>query len=779
MASSLFGFAGVVLFAGGVLVLILIEGIPCEADGIPTEQFAVQWRDGTTTNASSLFDWKFEEKLFGRGLPTNIDEATIMGRRLFDPSNFAHSLRNTRVKSNLIGSYIEFANGDILPGTIVSSQNDPNNSERAADRFHKLDRPSYISVVVSNPLAMVSRNNTLRIRTDSIRRIVFTQPSSQPYVPGLVVYRDDQKEIAKQMKWTPDGLRLLLDRTVKFVTWDQLAEFHVPHPAVFDTILRDSMVPPKSDLDILGRLSTRAGATLTYHCDRVFSTKVRWTYYHLVQPAWADTGILVPIDDIYSVDYRRANEVPLSLLPGRALAERSLLGVTRPWRRNNDVQGQPLSIGGRTVAMGIGTHSYSEIQFDLPPRSLTFSCEVGIDDVVGRGGCVRCKLFADDIDGQPIWTSDIIRGNDDPVPVQVNDLQGASHLILVTEFGHDQRPSGADPLDIRDVVSWQNTTITVELPERKLEEFELPEIIPELRGWSVSASMKERIVTKPRYVMKEGRWAHTMKLTPSSPDNPTEPFEFTREVDVDINNAWLIASSGRDENGPIGYRVTVYANGDKIPGTEGYDGNTTGYAPGDYDKVLYSLGKFHGKKVTVKVLATPARNDPANLAGLVWDELTLNPIIQGLPQNGNPIEPDVEIETLESLKILPAKNPQATDENATVQTDLPITLRWFPIASGLRIEPTVDSVTCKLDPTYKRFVACIGPAGQSRGAIQSFQVLIDDELLWESGRFTRMSQAQQIDIPLPTDKNPKHITLRVINETSNHAVWGNAGFMLK
>ena len=77
-----------------------------------------------------------------------------------------------------------------------------------------------------------------------------------------------------------------------------------------------------------------------------------------------------------------------------------------------------------------------------------------------------------------------------------------------------------------------------------------------------------------------------------------------------------------------------------------------------------------------------------------------------------------------------------------------------------------------------RFVGCVGPAGPSNGVMGPFQVLVDREVVWIGKRFTRLSRARYIDIPLPI-KGGKRITLRVANETKNKAVWANAGFKLK
>ena len=91
----------------------------------------------------------------------------------------------------------------------------------------------------------------------------------------------------------------------------------------------------------------------------------------------------------------------------------------------------------------------------------------------------------------------------------------------------------------------------------------------------------------------------------------------------------------------------------------------------------------------------------------------------------------------------------------------------------LGMPPGVRSVTYKLDPRWRRFVGCIGPAGSSNGVMGPFQVLVDGKVVWIGKRFTRLSRARYIDIPLPP-KGGKRITLGVANETKNKAVRANA-----
>ncbi len=752
---------------------------PCVAVAQPKKdeeapiRFVAQWADGTTTEAAEIAHWKSTEEHHGRVHAVPLDDATIAGRKLFDPRDPVRLLRDKSVKSNLVGPFIELANGDVLPGTVVTTPD--------ADRARKPRR--YVSVAVSDPLITRTSERTVPVRIDAIARLVMTEPTGRPFTPGLIVFRDGREVVAREVKWTSGGLQLLLDRSVQAVAWEQLAEAHVPRPDRIGTIFRDSTHLPPTERDLLGRMTTRIGAVLTYHLDRARSTKIAWTYYHLVQPAWTDAGILVPIDNIASVAYRKTDEVPLSLLPAETLAERNLTGFTWRWRRNRNVREGPLSVGGRRAALGVGTHSYSEIAFDLPPGDVSFSSQVGIDDCVRRGGCVRCKVFLDRVDGKPVWASDLIQGGEKPLNLSValpkhKDNDTTQRLVLVTEFADADHPADADPLDIGDAVSWLDATVRVDLPGGSATAAELTDLFPQLRSWSLSDSMRQRISPRTQLLEKEGRWGHSMVLDADKPAGRVEPLVLTRRIDVGLANAWLLASTARDGHGRVGYSLTVHADREKVLGTEGYDSNTTGWAPGNLDLVAYSLGEYLGKNVELTVTVSPAEDDPTkkDLSGIIWGQLSLNPLIQGLPPSGRLIEPDVALETIDSLKTVPEEEAEDSDAERSPDDSAP-TLRFAPMTSGLDVAPNIDRVTCQLDPKWRRFVACIGPAGLSTGNIESFQVWVDDDLLWQSGRFTRLTPPQQIDVRLPMAEAGGQLTLRVESEGQDHAVWANAGFV--
>jgi len=125
------------------------------------------------------------------------------------------------------------------------------------------------------------------------------------------------------------------------------------------------------------------------------------------------------------------------------------------------VRGSQLACGQVLADLGIGMHSHCEVAFELPADAISFSGWVGIDEAVGNGGCVRCKVFLDEVAGNPAWSSGYLCGRDDPVRVTLGNLRGARRLILVAEFADKDHPPDADPFDLRDEVAWLMPLVNV------------------------------------------------------------------------------------------------------------------------------------------------------------------------------------------------------------------------------------------------------------------------------------------------------------------------------
>ena len=60
--------------------------------------------------------------------------------------------------------------------------------------------------------------------------------------------------------------------------------------------------------------------------------------------------------------------------------------------KDKSVSGKKISIAGSKFDRGLGTHSNSEIHFELDKEYAWFESEIGVDDNSGANGSVQFKI---------------------------------------------------------------------------------------------------------------------------------------------------------------------------------------------------------------------------------------------------------------------------------------------------------------------------------------------------------------------------------------------------
>lgn len=101
---------------------------------------------------------------------------------------------------------------------------------------------------------------------------------------------------------------------------------------------------------------------------------------------------------------------------------------------NKSVDGNPLTISGKTFERGLGTHAQSTLELNLGKRFEKFIASVGLDDEsAAGGGSVEFRIIGD---GKTLWTSGVMHSRDTAKPVNVS-LSGVQHLALVVTAAGD------------------------------------------------------------------------------------------------------------------------------------------------------------------------------------------------------------------------------------------------------------------------------------------------------------------------------------------------------
>ncbi|MEX2216969.1 MAG: NPCBM/NEW2 domain-containing protein [Phycisphaeraceae bacterium] len=733
------------------------------------DRYMALFRDGNVQVAREARDWQDPKR-----------EPSINGRRLFDENNPIRILRDTTIQPALEGPYIEFANGDILPGRAIGGV--------PADGLRRM--PSSLIIQVSAPLTTFDRRSgEVSVRPEWVSRVVLTKEARGPIDPGTLFFTDGTKKKVKAIRWALGGVRALTDEGTIAAGWLELAEVHPPAVDPVAALLEDVFSPgpqAKGVNALIGRVTASNGAVLTYRRSLLIidGNEVRDErgYYHTFQPAWALQSIRVPFDEVVSRSYREPDELPLSLLPGTLLSQKSATGFLWPWHRNVSVRGHELAVSQVLADLGLGTHSYSELSFNLPPYARQFKTSVGINRGVGSGGCAKVKLFRDKVTGNPVWESNFLRGNEEAAHVDGIDVNGWKQLVLVTDYAHEGRPRGADPLDIRDEVDWVWPTVKIDLNEasKTRKAPTLAEALPQLEGWTIPQDVIDRSEIRVFWNRKEGRWENVLYVDRAAERyEHLKPFDLTRKVTITGANGWLPLSMSRDD-GQIGHELKVLVDGEEVKSALNGDINTSGRTPGDFEDRFYSFGQYLGKEITITLRIEPRGGNGQKPAGILFGTTELEPLLLSAADDGMPIKPEVPLTSLMAVKTEHRKDVPWAMKAGTYGIDAkPIVMKGIEFKDGWALPRGPSEMVYELDPSWKRFVAVIGMVEGSAGA-GPFEVLLDDEVVWRTETPSVLGRSQplwQVNVAIPPGH--KTITLRIDKSSPAAGAWADSGFMKK
>lgn len=118
-----------------------------------------------------------------------------------------------------------------------------------------------------------------------------------------------------------------------------------------------------------------------------------------------------------------------------ALSRLGLRGMSAEWGRpmaDKSVDGNPLRIGGKSYASGVGTHAASRVRVRLNGAT-RFQAWVGVDDETGGKGSV---IFRIDADQTHTWSSGVIRGGEAARRFDL-DVTPYKELVLEVTDGGD------------------------------------------------------------------------------------------------------------------------------------------------------------------------------------------------------------------------------------------------------------------------------------------------------------------------------------------------------
>lgn len=372
-------------------------------------------------------------------------------------------------------SWIETWTGDRLPGDVL---------HYADGTGGDYDQPPCLvmrSVTPTRPPAQ-EEGAIVRILLPWVRRIVWHNEGRR-YESSTACTRDGRRIAFRALRFNSDSVTLLTGDGRQTFGFPDLSELNLPRQSPWPLLVNELALIAPNGTEQLMQFETAAGVVVTASWQRQRVARPQdptkaANWMHAVQPAWSLDVLWLGGDDIPVRRFFRPHELPLSRLrPVEVVQQSPIAGNGRPWQLNRSVDGQWLQSGPGRFGWGFGVHAHNELHFELPPLATAVEAWVGIDALAGSGGCIQAAI-AMQTHGieQRLFQTPVVVGSPQvystgrlPLPgtgSRVRDSRTPSRsgagaaaaterqLVLQVDHAHQQRPRGADPLDVRDSTDW-------------------------------------------------------------------------------------------------------------------------------------------------------------------------------------------------------------------------------------------------------------------------------------------------------------------------------------
>ncbi len=527
------------------------------------------------------------------------NQPKLNGAPLFDPTNPIHWLkRETAEQPSEPTAFAEFIGGDCLPGRVVGAGGSTTIEEGVGLPYLVVEP----SVPFNWPGPETPQRVRLRVATRWVRRLVWERRTSDQYEPATLYYKDGRQLAFRSIRFNSDGISVLTDNERREVRFTDLAELNMPKQDWWESYFEQLALLTPDCKARLTRLETLDGLKATTSADRF--QPMQWgdvnntdDWRPAVQPAWALDTIWVPNSRILIRRFYSPHEVPLALVEPSDIKLRSALAVGWRPKLNKNAQGGPLRAAGNDWSWGIGTHAYTEMHFPLPECVRSFRTRVGLDSVVGKGGCARALVYANNVEGEPLFRSKHLIGSDEVVDTGELPLGAGGptpELVLVAHPAHTDRPPGADPFDIRDVVDWLEPELKLDLGAlRGAVHSRFGRVMPSLEGWTISGDDKDHITWLNRW---DG--AHSAERRFYLEFRPAgAALTLSRTMHVDADQNWLLIYASRNPDGRLASSTSMIVH------IDGHDAGTYEVWP-RWDfvaPVAVPIDAYHDRDVRVEV----------------------------------------------------------------------------------------------------------------------------------------------------------------------------------
>lgn len=444
---------------------------------------------------------RFPAAAIGMSATTSAQDETVEGLQLLPP---------TEVK--LPSAYVELLGGDRIAGSVVGFVGGKEAS-RLGLPPHLLVVPTSCSVVsVSGTKPETS--GVVRVVLAWVRRVIWERRrGTVHYQPGTLLLREGGHIEFRSVKWSGEGVTVLTTNGIERVAHDDIAELHLPKTDPWQAWYEQLAMSGVDPSQTLLRVGSVAGSKITVPRSRYrphFNTDLPdpQNWEHAFQPAWSLDLLLMSQSKVWLRSFGPATSAPLFPPDDYEPRKNALF----PWQLDGSVHHKPLVSGKRQFHWGFGVHADNVLQFHVPAAAVGFETHLGLDQSVGRGGCARglVKLRHGN-QLTELYKSSLLIGSEkvhSTGNLQLSSIEPGAVLELVADSAHDDRPRGADPIFIRDMLNWSEPQFLLD-PDRMRSSMETrtPQVVADMTGWRMNDADGETArLVNPWWTDKQNRF---------------------------------------------------------------------------------------------------------------------------------------------------------------------------------------------------------------------------------------------------------------------------------
>ncbi|HYV36895.1 MAG TPA: NPCBM/NEW2 domain-containing protein [Gemmataceae bacterium] len=149
---------------------------------------------------------------------------------------------------------------------------------------------------------------------------------------------------------------------------------------------------------------------------------------------------------IAKFDYNMGKLSFLSDLIPTKVVEKSGVGLIVAYRKDLNLDGDPIALEGRPYPKGLSLHAHTELEYDLKGKFKKFSAVLGVDPRVGSESQPKVTI---EVDGKTVFSEIITTKNVRPIEVDVTKASSMRIIVSSQNF-----------LDLHDHVTIANPKVT-------------------------------------------------------------------------------------------------------------------------------------------------------------------------------------------------------------------------------------------------------------------------------------------------------------------------------